>query len=92
MTPTPPTTTPFLYSGKPPGSAARPSGERFGPTSAAVPTAPNRAERSEQGNWLNCTPNSGPLPSPADPGEGGKCGCTIMLAVRVEKALPLLER
>ena len=48
--------------------------------------------RSEQGSWLNCTPNSGPLSSPAVVGAGGKCSCTIMLAVRVEKALPPLER
>jgi hypothetical protein len=80
-----------LYSGKPPGSAERPSGERLGPI-IAPPGPPSRADRSEHGSWLNCTPNSGPLSSPAVVGAGGKCGCTIMLAVRVEKALPLLER
>ena len=51
-----------------------------------------RVLRSEQGNWLNCTPNSGPLSSPGVLGAGGKCCCTIMLAVRVEKALPLDDR
>ena len=57
-----------------------------------APAAPKREARSEQGNWLTCTPNSGPLSSPAVLGAGGKCSCTIMLAVRVEKALPPLDR
>jgi hypothetical protein len=48
--------------------------------------------RSEHGNWLNCTPDSGPLSSPAVLGAGGKFCCTIMLAVRVENALPALDR
>src|SRR5690606_33417569 len=69
----------------------RPRGERFGPI-IAPPGPPNLAARSEQGSWLNCTPNSGPLSSPTVVGAGGKCGCTIMLAGRREKALPLLER
>ena len=30
-----------------------------------------RVLRSEQGSWLNCTPNSGPLSSPAVVGAGG---------------------
>src|SRR3546814_14134423 len=79
-------------SGSPPGSADRPSGERFGPISAAAPPAPKRAARSLHGNWLNCTPNRGPLSSPAVVGAGGKCSCTIMLAVRVATALPPLDR
>jgi hypothetical protein len=40
----------------------------------------------------NGTPLVGPLSSPAVVGAGGKCCCTIMLAVRVENALPPLER
>ena len=36
ITPTPPTNTPFLYSGNPPGSADRPSGERLGPICTAA--------------------------------------------------------
>ena len=52
----------------------------------------NRVLRSEHGSWLNCTPDSGPLSSPTVPGAGGKFACTIMLAVRVEKALPPLDR
>jgi hypothetical protein len=51
-----------------------------------------RAERSLQGNWLNCTPNRGPLSRPVVVGAGGKCSCTIMLAVRDEKAFPPLDR
>jgi hypothetical protein len=49
-------------------------------------------ERSEQGSWLNCTPNKGPLSRPCAATEGGKCSCTIIEAVRVEKALPEEER
>ena len=48
--------------------------------------------RSEHPKSLNCTPNKGPLPRPRAAGLGGKVVCTIMLAVRVEKALPPLER
>ena len=60
---------------------------------APAPTLPlKRAVRSEQGSWLNCTPNSGPLSSPFVAADGGKCSCTIMLAVRLEKALPADER
>src|SRR5579872_3915297 len=59
---------------------------------AAPPAGINRDERSEHGNWLNCTPNSGPLSSPAEDGSGGKFCCTISLAVRVEKALPPDDR
>ena len=59
----------------------------------APPAALKRADRSEQGSWLNCTPNSGP---PSRPGVmaavGGKNCCTISLAVRVEKALPPDDR
>jgi hypothetical protein len=58
-----------------------------------APTLPlKRAARSEQGSWLNWTPKSGPLSSPRAAAEGGKCSWTIMLAVRVEKALPPEER
>src|SRR3546814_8288502 len=57
------------------------------PIIAAAPEERKRADRSEQGNWLNCTPNSGPLSSPTVVGAGGKCCCTIMLAVRVEKEI-----
>ena len=88
MTPTPPTGVPARYNGKPPGSAARPSGERFGPASGALPA--KRAERSEQANWLNCTPNNGPPGASASPGL--KCDWTIWLAVRVLNALPSLDR
>ena len=86
ITPTPPTGVPAIYSGRPPGSAERPSGERCGPTSAP----PKRAIRSEHGNCENCTPNSGPPVWLASPGL--KASWTIWLAVRLEKALPLLDR
>ena len=91
MMPTPPTSTPFLYSGNPPGSAASPSGERFGPMKAP-PAPPTRVLRSEHGSCENCTPNSGPDSSPTVVRDGGKCCWTICDAVRVEKALPPDER
>src|SRR5438094_4667819 len=85
-TPMPPTTTPFLYSGSPPGSADRPSGERFGPT---LPCVALRLT-SEQESCENCTPKSGPLGACASPGL--KFSWTICPAVRDEKALPQEER
>src|SRR5581483_12067302 len=88
-TPTPPTGVPPLYSGKPPGSADRPSGERCGPGPTPAP-AVKRCERSEQGSCENCTPNSGPEGVPLSPGL--KCCCTIWLAVRLENALPSEDR
>ena len=78
----PPTTLPALYSGKPPGSADRPSGERRGPMPSALPPC----TRSPQGSWLNCTPNSGPEGTLRM--VGGKWSCTMKLAVRVLKACP----
>jgi hypothetical protein len=51
-----------------------------------------RVVTSEQGRDENCTPNSGPLSSPTVEGAGGKCCCTIWLAVRVENALPPEDR
>src|SRR5664279_3092023 len=88
-TPIPPTGVPFLYNGKPPGSADRPSGERCGPTPTPVPAA-KRWERSEQGSCENCTPNKGPAGMPKSPGL--KCSSTIWLAVRLENALPSDDR
>src|SRR6185312_10700513 len=86
-TPMPPTGVPLLYNGNPPGSAESPSGELCGPT--PVP-AEKCVARSEQGSCENCTPNSGPAGVPRMPGL--KCSCTIWLAVRVENALPSLDR
>ena len=86
ITPTPPTTRPALYSGRPPGSADRPSGERLGPRSPSLA----RRIKSEHENCENCTPKSGPdgwLFS-----SGLKFSCTIWLAVRLEKALPALDK
>src|SRR5688572_1816279 len=92
----PPTTVPALYSGKPPASADRPSGEGFGPI-VSVPVAPSAASvgaggwiRSEQTSCENCTPNSGPEGAFDSPGLND-CW-TIWLAVRVENALPSDER
>src|SRR6476469_5752372 len=72
----PPTATPFLYSGKPPGSPARPSG------SPATAT-------SEHGSCENCTPYNGPPAELSTP--AGKCSSMMKDAVRVEHALPPLD-
>ena len=59
-TPTPPTGVPPLYSGKPPGSADRPSGVRIGPTLAVAAIEATLRDPSKDSE-LNCTPQSGPL-------------------------------
>src|SRR4029077_4767760 len=86
MTPTPPTSTPDLYKGNPPGSAASPSGEPFGPAL----TAPERRTTSEQVSDENCTPKSGPLGALVSPGL--KCSWMIWPRVRVLKGLPSDDR
>src|SRR5579862_6448731 len=83
----PPTGVPFLYNGKPPGSADKPSGELCGP--GPVPLL-KCVLRSEHGSCENCTPNNGPAGVPISPGL--KCCCTIWLAVRLENALPSDDR
>src|SRR5687767_6268436 len=75
--PTPPTATPFLYSGIPPGSPARPSGK----PAIAI---------SEQGKVENWTPYSGPPGRLSIP--GGKCSWIMKDAVRVVNAFPPVEK
>ncbi len=89
ITPTPPTGVPLLY--KRQAARIRRQSER---RALGRPRQRHHrrtgALRSEHGNWLNCTPKSGPPGASDSPGL--KCSCTIWLAVRVVNALPSLER
>src|SRR5262245_31602920 len=76
--PMPPTREPFLYSGIPPGSPARPSG-----TGGLFLI-------SVHGRLENCTPKSGPLATKLT--LTGRCSWMMSLAVRVEKAFPFDDK